>query len=144
MAFRFYRRVNLGKGLGLNISKSGVSSSIRTRFGSFGSKGYSFRTGISGLSYRRYFSSGKKGKNDALAFLLIVLLSFAIYVLAIIVWNALLLSIWLAARLWNILSEEYALFKTGERSNFAIIISLMLVLCMITLLLVWYYHTQFS
>ncbi|WP_409187172.1 DUF4236 domain-containing protein [Antarcticibacterium sp. 1MA-6-2] len=44
MGFRFQKRINLGKGLGLNISKSGISPSIRTKVGSISSKGYSVRT----------------------------------------------------------------------------------------------------
>jgi hypothetical protein len=67
MGFRFYKRVNYGDGLGLNISRSGISPSIRTSLGSFGSKAFSIRTGISGLSYR-----GGTGKNAALIWLLTV------------------------------------------------------------------------
>src|SRR5260370_29607795 len=52
MGFRYYRRVKLFGGLGLNFSKSGVSASVRTPFGTVGSKGISIRTGIKGLSYR--------------------------------------------------------------------------------------------
>lgn len=52
MGFRYQKRVKLGKGVGLNVSKSGVSPSLRTKYGSIGSKGFSIRTGIPGLSYR--------------------------------------------------------------------------------------------
>jgi hypothetical protein len=34
MGFRFGTRINLGKGLGLNISKSGITPSLRTKVGS--------------------------------------------------------------------------------------------------------------
>ena len=67
MGLRFYKRVNYGDGIGLNVSKSGISPSIRTSLGSFGSRGFSIRTGISGLSYR-----GGTGKNAALIWLLTV------------------------------------------------------------------------
>jgi len=53
MGFRFGTRTNLGKGFGLNISKSGVTPSVRTKFGSISSKGFSVRTGIPGVSYRK-------------------------------------------------------------------------------------------
>jgi hypothetical protein len=43
MGFRFQKRIKLGKGIGLNISKSGISPSIRTKKGSISSKGYSIR-----------------------------------------------------------------------------------------------------
>jgi hypothetical protein len=66
MGFRIQKRINLGKGVGLNVSKSGVSGSLRTKFGSVGTKGYSIRTGIPGVSYRG-------GKNDKAAGLMMVL-----------------------------------------------------------------------
>jgi hypothetical protein len=60
MGFRYQKRINLGKGIGLNISKSGISPSIRTKAGSISSKGYSIRTGIPGASYRKTFSKSSK------------------------------------------------------------------------------------
>ncbi|MEI7661924.1 MAG: hypothetical protein WCK34_07000 [Bacteroidota bacterium] len=73
MGFRFYQRANLGGGMGLNISKSGVSPSFRSRFGSFGSRGFSIPTGIRGL----YFRGGSGGKNAGLAILILMLLTGA-------------------------------------------------------------------
>lgn len=52
MGFKFQKRINLSKGIGLNVSKSGVTPSVRTRYGSISPKGFSIRTGIPGLSYR--------------------------------------------------------------------------------------------
>jgi hypothetical protein len=60
MGLRFYRRTNLSHGLGLNFSKKGVSWSIRTKYGSFGPKGYSIKTGIKGLTYQKRY---KKSSN---------------------------------------------------------------------------------
>uniref|UniRef100_UPI003FA5B7EB DUF4236 domain-containing protein n=1 Tax=Flavobacterium sp. TaxID=239 RepID=UPI003FA5B7EB len=57
MGFRFYKRINVGKGFGLNLSKSGVSPSVRTKLGSFSTKGYSLKTGVPGLSYRKIGNS---------------------------------------------------------------------------------------
>ena len=76
MGLRFYKRVNYGDGLGLNVSKSGISPSIRTSLGSFGSRGFSIRTGISGLSYR-----GGTGKNGAII-LLITLAVTGVFIIA--------------------------------------------------------------
>ncbi len=59
MAFRFNKRIKLSKGLGLNVSKSGITPSYRNKRGSLSSKGYSVRTGIPGLSYRKTFSKAK-------------------------------------------------------------------------------------
>ncbi|MEZ0183047.1 DUF4236 domain-containing protein [Flavobacterium oncorhynchi] len=55
MGFRFQKRIKLGGGLGLNISKSGISPSLRTKIGTYNKNGYSTKTGIPGL---RYQSSG--------------------------------------------------------------------------------------
>lgn len=52
MGFRFQKRIKLGGGLGLNISQSGISSSLRTKMGTFGKNGYSLKTGISGVQYQ--------------------------------------------------------------------------------------------
>jgi len=52
MGFRFQKRVKLGGGLGLNISKSGISPSLRTKMGTFSKSGYSVKTGISGVRYQ--------------------------------------------------------------------------------------------
>lgn len=77
MAFRFNKRVSLGKGLGLNISKSGITPSYRSKRGSVSSKGYSVRTGIPGLTYRKTFS---KSKNSGclVTCLFLMVLGFAI------------------------------------------------------------------
>jgi len=61
MGFNFRTRINLGKGLGLNISKSGISPSLRTRAGSISPKGFSVKTGIPGASYRNNFSKSNAG-----------------------------------------------------------------------------------
>ncbi len=60
MSFRFQKRIKLGKGLGINISKSGITPSYRTKKGSVSSKGYSVRTGIPGLTYRKTLSKSYK------------------------------------------------------------------------------------
>ncbi|MEO8533225.1 MAG: DUF4236 domain-containing protein [Flavobacterium sp.] len=52
MAFRFQKRVKLGGGFGLNLSKSGISPSLKTKMGTFSKSGYSVKTGISGLRYQ--------------------------------------------------------------------------------------------
>ncbi|MFN3530151.1 MAG: DUF4236 domain-containing protein [Bacteroidia bacterium] len=97
MSIRYQRRINMGKGLGLNLSKSGVSTSYRGKWGSIGSSGFSIRTGIPGLSYRKY--SGK-GKNDGLV-LLTILLFIGIFVLvALLLYNLFLLLQWLLAKAW--------------------------------------------
>lgn len=59
MGFRFQKRINLGGGFGLNISKSGVSPSLRTKYGTVSNKRVSVRTGIKGVTYTKNFSKAK-------------------------------------------------------------------------------------
>jgi hypothetical protein len=59
MGFRFQKRIKLGGGLGLNISKSGISPSLKTGRGTISSRGFSVKTGISGVNYQNNFSKGK-------------------------------------------------------------------------------------
>lgn len=54
-----HKRINLGKGIGINISKSGISPSLRTKRGTLSTKSLSVRTGIPGLTYRKTFSNAK-------------------------------------------------------------------------------------
>jgi hypothetical protein len=77
MGFRFQRRLNLSHGFGLNISKSGISPSLRTRGGSIGTKGYSIRTGISGLSYRARFGKKDAGSGVLVGMMMLVFALFA-------------------------------------------------------------------
>ncbi|MBV7268032.1 DUF4236 domain-containing protein [Winogradskyella luteola] len=73
MGFRFQKRIKLGKRFGINISKSGITPSYRTKKGSLSSKGYSINTGIPGLNYRKTFS--KSSKSGCSIFVLIAMSS---------------------------------------------------------------------
>ena len=75
MGFRYQKRVNLGGGAGLNVSKSGVSGSVRTKHGSIGKSGFSIRTGIPGLTFRSGW-----GKHGGIVLLVLLLLSFIVLV----------------------------------------------------------------
>jgi len=74
MGLRFNKRINLGKGLGVNVSKSGITPSYRTKRGSLSSKGYSVKTGIPGITYRRTYSKSKN-KGCLLILIFFVLIS---------------------------------------------------------------------
>jgi len=80
VGFRFQRRVNLGGGWGVNTGLKGGSVSHRGRYGSFGSKGFSVRTGIRGLSFRQGW-----GKNAGAAALLVFAILGAVTVFVIAV-----------------------------------------------------------
>ncbi len=72
MGIQFRKRIKLGKGIGVTISKSGITPSYRSKKGSISSKGYSINTGIPGLSYRKTFKKTKN--NGCLASLLLCIL----------------------------------------------------------------------
>jgi len=104
MGFRYQRRINLGDGVGINVSKSGLSTSVRTKYGSFGSRGFTLRTGIPGLSWR----SGFGGKNGG-AVLLMILLVLGAFIIA---YNLLRFAIFLIGWIWtSIFTEEGVNYK---------------------------------
>lgn len=72
MPLRYQKRINLGKGLGINVSSSGISSSYRTKLGSIGSRGFSIKTGIPGLSFRNTWGKGSTGFVIALVYIAVI------------------------------------------------------------------------
>jgi hypothetical protein len=124
MGIRYYRRANLGNGLGLNISKSGVAPSIRTDYGSVGTRGFSIRSGIPGLTFRNGF--GKKGGS----FLLILLLASGIF---IVIFNVARFLIYSLSCLFK------SIFKAEGIDYKNLVITLSIFLC---LLIVIYYFVQ--
>ncbi len=79
MPLKYFRRLNAGDGVGINISGSGLSVSKRTKYGSFGTSGFSIRTGIPGLSYR---SSWGGSKSNGLSGLILLLFSVLVIYIA--------------------------------------------------------------
>lgn len=79
MGFRFQKRIKFGKGFGINLSKSGISSSFRNKRGSVSSKGYSIRTGIPGVTYRKTFSKAKN-KGCLLMLFVLTIITFSSFV----------------------------------------------------------------
>ncbi len=73
MGFRFQKRIKLGKGLNFNISKSGITPSYQTKQGSISSRGYSVKTGVPGVTYRKNFSKSSKGGCAGVLLIFIVL-----------------------------------------------------------------------
>lgn len=105
MGIRLQRRINLGGGAGINVSKSGFSPSLQTKYGTIGAKGFSIRTGIPGLYYRDVFKSSKKGNGGIviLIFLAIGLFVFA----AIVLWNILRMLWWAMEEFTHFLMRLY-------------------------------------
>lgn len=78
MGIKIQKRIDLGKGFGLNISKSGIRPSYRTKMGSINTKGFSVRMGIPGITYKKAFSKSQKGCLVTLIFLLTISTFFII------------------------------------------------------------------
>ena len=110
MGFRFQRRINLGGGWGLNTSGSGGSLSYRSRHGSIGTKGFSLRTGIPGLSYRQAWG---KNAGGAAAVVMTVVLVLAVAAIAVKVLVYALPVIWNCLK-WVVLTI-YDLFTYGRQ-----------------------------
>jgi len=116
MGFRYQKRVNLGDGVGVNISKSGLSTSYRTKYGSIGSRGFSVRTGIPGLSFRSSFGKGK-GKNDAMVSLIAWLLVGVVIVGAVVIYNLARLLIWLLIEIYHLGLRKYYQYKLKKEQS---------------------------
>ena len=80
MSLQYRKRVRLGNGLGLNISSKGVSTSYRSKYGTVGSRGFSIKTGISGLSLRTNWGKGANG-------LIVLMVTGICYVVVILLYN---------------------------------------------------------
>jgi uncharacterized protein YegL len=117
MGFRFYRRVNLGGGVGLNLSKSGISPSYRTRYGSIGASGFSIRTGIPGLSYRG--GRGKAGSAAAVV-LLLMLAIFVLSIAAVIAWNVLRFLAWAGVELYHFGLRQWLNYQSARPNRLAL------------------------
>jgi hypothetical protein len=107
MGFRYFRRIGGNKGLGLNVSGKGLTSSYRNKYGSIGSRGFSIKTGIAGLSFRSGWGGKKSKGSGALIYLLIIGFLFLMYVNFLIVYNAVRLLFWLLKGIFNISLSLY-------------------------------------
>lgn len=98
MGFRYHKRIDLGDGVGINVSKSGVSSSVRTKYGTIGTKGFSIRTGIPGLTWRSGF-----GKKNTFPVMLVILLVLGGVIVA---YNLIRFAIFVIGWVWNSIFTE--------------------------------------
>jgi hypothetical protein len=82
MGFRFQRRIRIGPGLRINLSKSGVSTSVGTKGAWFtaGPRGARTTAGIpgTGMSYTET-SRSRSGVGAVLILAFLVLLAFAMF-----------------------------------------------------------------
>lgn len=138
MGWIFHRRIKLGKGFGINLSKSTLSPSFRTPLGTIGTKGYSIRTPIRGIYYRKRFKKNSNNvnyksyeknenisntdyTNSSLMFsgiLLLIVFSFILLVFVpifFILFSIILLMIWLCKK--SISNNEEQIDNTYYENN---------------------------
>ncbi|WP_282178442.1 DUF4236 domain-containing protein [Maribacter stanieri] len=113
MGLRYQKRVNLGNGYGLNLSKSGISSSYRSKYGSVGPRGFSIRTGIPGLTFRSSFGKSKKG-DGAIVALMILLFIGAVIITAVVAWNIALFLKWSTEETYKLIVRERRKYKVKK------------------------------
>lgn len=89
MGFAFQRRLNLGKGAGINFGKTGASLSYRNKAGSIGTSGFSVRSGIPGLGYRHRW--GKDGAYGWIALGIAAMLALTVTA-----------TLWMLSALWQL------------------------------------------
>ena len=111
MGFRYNRRIGGNKGWGWNISGSGVSPSYRSKYGSIGSRGFSIKTGIPGLSFSSGWGSGKNKGAGAAIFLALI----GFYVAGVLMYNLVRFLIWGATELYHAILRLYYR-STGNRT----------------------------
>jgi hypothetical protein len=114
MGFRYHKRVSNSKGWGLNISGSGISSSYRSKYGSIGSKGFSIRSGIPGLTFRSGWGSGKNKGTVAMIFLAIMGTLFIVYSSIIVLYNVIRLLIWGGTEVYHFGMRLYYRWKEKQ------------------------------
>lgn len=112
MGFRYSKRIGGNSGFGINLSGSGIASSYRTKFGTLGTKGFSIKTGIPGLTYRSGWRVGKKNRDIRLIVNLTIL---CIYLFVVITYNSILFFIWCISLMFNIILRLYSLFKHTDQ-----------------------------
>lgn len=123
MGFRFNRRVRLGGGWSLsNTGNIGFSNKL----GTISTSGLTFRTGITGLSYRVPFSGRKSGSGIIMVYFLlhILALQVALWVCVKLIQVAILLApilwqclCWVALTGYDLAkygAEQYRLRKQGS------------------------------
>lgn len=116
MGFRYQKRVNISDGLGINISRSGLSPSYRSRYGSIGPKGFSLRTGIPGFTFKSGFSR-LGGKNAFPATLAILILVGLLFAAGIVVYNVVQFLSWGIVELYHAVLRRYYLYRMAREDH---------------------------
>jgi len=114
MGIRIQKRVGGNNGFGLNVSGSGLSSSYRSKYGAVGSRGFSLRSGIPGLSFRSGWGGGKNKGTGAMIILLVIAASFIIYFAGVIIYNIAIFLWWVITELFHLCLRIYYKRKENQ------------------------------
>ncbi len=114
MGFRLQKRVGGNRGLGVNISGSGFSTSYRSKYGAIGSKGFSIRTGLPGLTFRSNWAKGNRKGNGASVLTLILLTLFLSYLSIVVIYNVIRFFGWVITEIYHLGLRLY--FQWKEKS----------------------------
>jgi len=114
MGIRIQKRIGGNKGLGLNVSGSGLSSSYRSTYGSVSSRGFSIRSGIPGLTFRSGWGVGKNKGSGAAIILVMIAAGFILYSAVVIIYNIILLLIWITTELYHLGLRVYYKHKAKQ------------------------------
>jgi hypothetical protein len=120
MGFRLQKRVGGNKGLGINISGSGLSTSYRSKYGAISSKGFSIRTGIPGLTFRSNWAKGNRKGNGASVLALIMLTLFLSYLAIVVIYNVFRFLVWVITEIYHLVLRLYYRWKEKQAQKLEI------------------------
>lgn len=116
MGIRFNKRIGGNRGFGINLSKSGLSSSYRSKFGSISPRGFSVRTGIPGLTFRSRWGLKKNRGSIGLILLIVFSLFYLAYYVILLAYNLLRLLWWIIIEIAHFVMRLYYGYRsTSER-----------------------------
>jgi len=114
MGIRIQKRIGGNDGLGLNLSGSGLSSSYRSKYGAVGSRGFSIRSGIPGISFRSGWGGGKNKGTGAVILLVMIAAGFILYFAAVIFYNIAIFLGWGITELYHLSLRIYYKHKANK------------------------------
>lgn len=117
MNLRYNKRLGRNKGFTLNFSNSGVSSSYRTKYGTIGSKSFSIKSGIPGLTFRSSYGRGKNKNGTILIILGIILSGFILYYSAVIIYNFALFLWWILTETHKLILRKYYMWRERNQDK---------------------------
>ena len=114
MRIKYQKRIGASRGFGLNISNAGFSGSYRTKYGTVGSRGFSIKTGIPGLTFRSGYRAGKNKGAIVIIFFAVIASGFVLYYSAVIAYNIIRFLWWAVVSIGVLLRSNCLSWKIKE------------------------------